>query len=306
MSAPKTASPAAPAPNLPPPPLHNPWRAALWMTGAITSFSAMAIAVRELKGAHDTFEIMAARSAVGLLIVLVAAWATGRLREVSAQRLGGHVLRNAIHFTGQNLWILAVTLIPLAQVFALEFTTPLWTLLIAALFLKEQLTARKVVAIALGSVGVYLILNPGGDIVNPAALYVLGAAVCYALAHVATKALSTTDDALTILFYMCLVQLPLGLVLSASHWVLPTPLQWVWLTLIGLSALSAHFCLTHAMKTTEVSVVVTLDFLRLPLIGVVGMALYGEGFKPMLLVGAALMLVGNLVNVYKPRTKAAG
>ena len=97
-------------------PEHNPLRAALWMTGAITSFSAMAIAVRELKGAHDTFEIMAVRSLVGLVIVLAAALATGRLGEIRAHRLGGHVLRNAIHFTGQNLWILAVTLIPLAQV----------------------------------------------------------------------------------------------------------------------------------------------------------------------------------------------
>ena len=281
-------------------------RAFLWMTGALVSFCLMAIGGRELAGGINTFQILLSRSVIGLLVVSLLIWRTGKFELFRTQRLRLQLGRNLFHFVGQYGWFLGIGLLPLAQVFALEFTTPLWTLLIAALFLKEQLTARKVVAIALGSVGVYLILNPGGDIVNPAALYVLGAAVCYALSYVATKALSTTENPLTILFYMCLVQLPLGLVLSASHFVLPTPLQWVWLTLIGLSALSAHFCLTHAMKTTEVSVVVTLDFLRLPLIGVVGMALYGEGFKPMLLVGAALMLVGNLVNVYKPRTKAAG
>lgn len=281
-------------------------RAFLWMTGALVSFCLMAIGGRELAGGINTFQILLSRSAIGLLVVSILIWRTGKPDLFRTQRLPLQVGRNLFHFVGQYGWFLGIGLLPLAQVFALEFTTPLWTLLIAALFLKEQLTARKAVAIALGSVGVYLILNPGGDIVTTAALYVLGAAVCYALAHVATKALSTTEDPLTILFYMCLVQLPLGLVLSASHFVLPTPLQWVWLTLIGLSALSAHFCLTHAMKTTEVSVVVTLDFLRLPLIGMVGMALYGEGFKPMLLVGAALMLVGNLVNAYKPRAKVAG
>lgn len=281
-------------------------RAFLWMTGALVSFCLMAIGGRELAGGINTFQILLSRSVIGLLVVSAIIWKTGRPELFRTQRLKLQVGRNLFHFVGQYGWFLGLGLLPLAQVFALEFTTPLWTLLIAALFLKEKLSARKAVAIALGSIGVVLILNPGGDIVNPAALYVLGAAVCYALSYVATKALSTTEAPLTILFYMCLVQLPLGLLLSASHFVLPTPLQWVWLTLIGLSALSAHFCLTHAMKTAEVSVVVTLDFLRLPLIGVVGMALYGEGFKPMLLVGAALMLVGNLVNVYKPRGKAAG
>lgn len=276
------------------------------MTGALVSFCLMAIGGRELAGGINTFQILLSRSVIGLLVVSLLIWRTGKLELFRTQRLKLQVGRNLFHFVGQYGWFLGIGLLPLAQVFALEFTTPLWTLLIAALFLKEKLTARKAVAIALGSVGVYLILNPGRDIVNPAALYVLGAAVCYALSYVATKALSTTEAPLTILFYMCLVQLPLGLLLSVSHFVLPTPLQWVWLTLIGLSALSAHFCLTHAMNTTEVSVVVTLDFLRLPLIGVVGMALYGEGFKPMLLVGAALMLVGNLVSVYKPRDKAAG
>ena len=281
-------------------------RAFLWMTGALVSFCLMAIGGRELAGGINTFQILLSRSMIGLLVVSVLIWRTGKPELFRTQRQKLQVGRNLFHFVGQYGWFLGIGLLPLAQVFALEFTTPLWTLLIAALFLKEKLTARKVVAIALGSIGVVLILNPGGDIVNPAALYVLGAAVCYALSYVATKALSTTEAPLTILFYMCLVQLPLGLLLSASHFVAPTPLQWVWLTLIGLSALSAHFCLTHAMKTAEVSVVVTLDFLRLPLIGVVGMLLYGEGFKPMLLVGAALMLVGNLVNVYKPRSKVEG
>ncbi|MDR7307193.1 DMT family transporter [Rhodoferax saidenbachensis] len=276
-------------------------RAFLWMTGALVSFCLMAIGGRELAGGINTFQILLSRSVIGLLVVSAVIWRTGKPELFRTQRLKLQVGRNLFHFVGQYGWFLGIGLLPLAQVFALEFTTPLWTLLIAALFLKEKLTTRKAVAIALGSIGVVLILNPGGDIVNPAALYVLGAAVCYALSYVATKALSTTEAPLTILFYMCLVQLPLGLLLSASHFVVPTPLQWVWLTLIGLSALSAHFCLTHAMKTAEVSVVVTLDFLRLPLIGVVGMALYGEGFKPMLLVGAALMLGGNLVNVYKPR-----
>jgi len=283
---------------------QNPMRAFVWMSGALVSFCLMAIGGRELAGSINTFQILLLRSLIGLLVVSAIIWKTGRLGLLHTRRVPLHLGRNVFHFAGQYGWFLGLGLLPLAQVFALEFTTPLWTLLIAALLLKERPTVRKVGAIALGSLGVYLILNPGGDIVTVAALTVLGAAVCYALAHVATKALSSTEEPLTVLFYMCLVQLPLGLLLGANHWVAPTLMQWVWLVLIGLTALSAHFCMTHAMKTAEVSVVVTLDFLRLPLIGVVGLALYGEGFQAMLLVGATLMLAGNILNVYKVRTRS--
>ncbi len=275
------------------------------MTGALVSFCLMAIGGRELAGGVNTFQILLTRSVIGLLVVSALILRSGRLERFRTQRAGLHLGRNLFHFAGQYGWFLGLGLLPLAQVFALEFTTPLWTLLIAAVLLKEALSVRKLVAIALGSLGVVVILNPGGEMVQSASLYVLAAAVFYALAHVSTKMLSTTEDPLTVLFYMCLVQLPLGLVLGASRLVMPTAMQWVWLTLIGLTALSAHFCMTHAMKRTEVSVVVTLDFLRLPLIGVVGMLLYAEAFKPLLLAGAALMLLGNLVNLTQPRPKPA-
>lgn len=271
----------------------------LWMTGALASFCLMAIAGRELVGGIGTFQILFSRSVIGLAIVSILIWNSGRPQLFHTQRLGLHVGRNLFHFVGQYGWFLGLGLMPLANVFALEFTTPMWTLLVAALFLKESLTLRKVVAIGLSSLGVYLILKPGGDIVKLASLIVLGAAVCYAISHVATKSLSTTEDPLTVLFYMCLVQLPLGLLLGAPGFVAPSPMQWLWLTAIGLTALTAHFSMMQAMKTAEVSVVVTLDFLRLPLIGALGLVFYGEEFRPMLLVGAALMLGGNLVNVYK-------
>jgi drug/metabolite transporter (DMT)-like permease len=271
----------------------------LWMTGALASFCLMAIAGRELAGGIGTFQILLSRSVIGLAIVSVLIWNSGRPQLFHTKRIRLHAGRNLFHFAGQYGWFLGLGLMPLANVFALEFTTPMWTLLIAALFLKESLTMRKVVAIGLGSLGVYLILNPGGDIVKLASLIVLGSAVCYAISHVATKSLSTTEDPLTVLFYMCLLQLPLGLLLGVSGFVAPSPKQWLWLAAIGLTALTAHFSMMQAMKAAEVSVVVTLDFLRLPLIGALGLVFYGEEFRPMLLVGAALMLAGNLVNVYK-------
>jgi drug/metabolite transporter (DMT)-like permease len=276
----------------------------LWMSGALMSFSLMAIGARELAGAIGTFQILFFRSVIGLFVISLVILHTKQTALFQTHRIKLHGGRNLFHFLGQYGWFLGIGLLPLAQVFALEFTTPIWTLAFASVFLKEPLTIRKVIAIALGTVGVYLILAPGSATVNAAAVYVVGAAICYSLAYVSTKSLSSTEDPLTVLFYMCLIQLPMGLMLGANNFVAPTTGQWVWLILIGITALTAHFCLTNAMKTADASVVVTLDFLRLPLIAMVGVAFYSEALKPMLILGASLMLLGNLINLHKPKKAA--
>lgn len=279
-------------------------KAFLWMTGSLASFCLMAIAGRELAGAISTLQILFCRGLIGLLVVSLVILQRRRYALFQTGRIRLHLGRNLFHFVGQYGWFVGIGLLPLAQVFALEFTTPLWTLLIACLFLKESLTPRKVAAILLGSLGVFLMLNLGSAKLSAASLYVVAAAIFYSLAYVATKSLSATEDPLTILFYMCLLQLPVGVLLGIDSFVQPNAAQWGWLTLIGLTALSGHYCITHAMQTTDASVVVTLDFLRLPLIALVGVLVYHETFNPMLVVGAGLMLIGNLLNLYKPATRA--
>ncbi|NVO04696.1 MAG: DMT family transporter [Rhodoferax sp.] len=273
------------------------------MTGSLASFCLMAIAGRELAGTISTLQILFCRGLIGLLLVSLVILQRRRYALFQTRRLKLHLGRNLFHFVGQYGWFVGIGLLPLAQVFALEFTTPLWTLLISCLVLKESLTLRKVAAILLGSLGVVLMLNLGTTTVSAASLYVVAAAIFYSLAYVATKSLSATEDPLTILFYMCLLQLPVGVLFGVNSFVSPTAMQWCWLSLIGLTALSGHFCITRAMQTTDASVVVTLDFLRLPLIAGVGVLVYRETFNPMLVVGAALMLLGNLANLYKPRLK---
>jgi drug/metabolite transporter (DMT)-like permease len=279
-------------------------KAFVWMSGALLSLCLMAIAGRELAGAVHTFEILLVRSVVGLVIAIALICRTGRRELFTTRRWKVHAVRNAAHFIGQYGWFLGLGLLPLAQVFALEFTTPFWTLLIAAVFLKEKLTGRKFLAIALGFAGVFLILNPGREIINPASFYVLIAAVFYAGSYVATKALAPTDAPLTVLFYMNAMQFVFGLIMGLPDFVMPDSRQWCWLVLVGGSAFSAHYCMTNAMKHAEVSVVVTLDFLRLPLIALVGMLVYHEAFRPVLLAAAALMLTGNLINMGRPKKAA--
>lgn len=237
------------------------------------------------------------------MVILIVIACTQNIRLFRTNRIGLHGVRNIFHFIGQYGWFVGIGLLPLAEVFVLEITVPLWTALIAYVFLKEKFTAQKFISILLGIFGVIVIVQPGIEIVNYASLIVLGSAICYTISHASTKSLSSTENPLTILFLMCLVPLPIGLFFSLLHWQNPTHVQWLWITIIGITALSAHYCMAKAMQYAEVTVVVTMDFFRLPVIALIGVALYSESVEITLFVGVLLMFFGNLLNVYIPRNK---
>jgi len=261
----------------------------------------MAIGARELSQQLDTFQILFFRTVIALIIVSVVIIGVKRRSLLRTERFKLHLSRNLFHFAGQYGWFLGIGLLPLAEVFALEFTVPLWTLLIAYLFLGERLTRNKLCAALLGFCGVLVIVKPGFDIISPASFIVLIAAFCYAVAHASTKSLASSEHPLTILFFMCAIQLPIGFSFSIVNWHPPQGIEWLWLLVIGFTSLSAHYCMTKAMQCAEVSFVVTMDFLRLPMIALVGVLLYSEPFEISLFLGAALMLLGNLIGISSPK-----
>jgi drug/metabolite transporter (DMT)-like permease len=272
-------------------------RAAAWMLGALASFLAMAIGGRELAASGmGTFQILLFRSLVGLGVIGLLVLRTGPAL-LRTQRMGEHVWRNVAHFGGQFGWFFAIAAMPLAEVFAIEFTIPIWTALLAAAFLGERLTGVRWLALALGLAGVVLVLRPGAAIVQPAALAALGGALAYAVSHLLTKRLTSSEAPLAILFYMTVVQLPLGLVGAWPQWRPLTLAQAPWLVVVGLTALSAHYCLARALRLADVSVVLPIDFLRLPLVGLLGYLLYGEAVGAAALAGAALILLANVINL---------
>jgi drug/metabolite transporter (DMT)-like permease len=276
-------------------------RAALWMVGALASFMAMAIAGRELAPALSTFQILLFRSLIGLVVISLvltrSGWAQIRTRQPWL-----HLVRNVAHFGGQYGWFYGLAFIPLAEVFALEFTTPVWTALLATFLLGERITRPRIIAIAMGLLGLLLILRPGLEVIQPAALAVLGAAFGYALSHTLTKRITRSDSPLSVLFFMTVIQLPLALIPALPNWNTPPPALWPWLLVVGLAALSAHYCLTSALRLADANVVVPMDFLRLPLIALVGFLFYQEPLDWLVLVGAAVMLAGNYVSIRAERT----
>lgn len=272
--------------------------AALWMGGGLGSLSAMAVAGREMSVELDTFELMLWRSALGVPIVLLVAALGGHLGSLATRRPGLHATRNLFHFGAQNLWFFALASIPLAQVFALEFTTPIWVALLAPLVLAERLTRPGLAAAFLGFVGVLVIARPGAVALQPAHAAALLAALGFAANVLATKALSATEGTLCILFWMTVSQLLMGVLCALPGGIaVPSAVLLPWLGLIGVCGLSAHFCITNALRLAPASVVAPMDFLRLPLIAVVGALMYGERIELAVLAGGALIVVGNLVNI---------
>ncbi|MEZ5912013.1 MAG: DMT family transporter [Paracoccaceae bacterium] len=277
------------------------------MTGAIAAFSAMAIAGRTVSAVHDTFEIMTVRSFIGIAIVVSIAAARGRLHQIRARRLGLHLTRNLFHFTGQNLWFWALTVIPLAPLFALEFTAPIWVMILAALFLGERLSARRIGLACLGFIGILVVTRPNFDSLNAGMAAGALAAICFAVTALFTKRLTRTEPILSILFWLTVMQAGFGtaMVLSDGVATLPTASTLPWLVLIGCTGLLAHYCLTTALSLAPAAVVMPVDFARLPVISLIGMAFYGEALDLWVFAGAALILIANYyIITEKPRIPA--
>jgi drug/metabolite transporter (DMT)-like permease len=266
------------------------------MSGTLVSFMAMAIGGRELSVQLSTFQILFFRSVIGFLVVCFFLGCSN-WRQIFSKQLRVHVLRNISHFGGQFGWFYGIAFIPLAEVFALEFTVPVWTAVLATMLLKEQITRARVAAIVLGVLGVFLILRPGLAVISSASLAVLGSAFCYALSHTLTRRLALVDTPLTILFYMTAIQLPLGFVTSIFDWTTPSLAMLPWIMVVGVAALSGHYCMTRALAIADAIVVVPMDFLRLPLIAAVGFLFYGESLDWFVLAGGVVMFTGNFLNI---------
>ncbi|MEP5731880.1 MAG: DMT family transporter [Sulfitobacter sp.] len=282
-------------------------RAAFWMIGAVLSFTAMAVAGRELGDTFDTFEIMMWRSAIGLTIVLAILWKTNSFSQIKTQIIGTHLVRNLFHFTGQNLWFFAVTAIPLAQVFALEFTTPLWVIVLSAVLLGERLTPIRVTAAGMGFVGILIVARP--DMAGMS-LGLGAAAICaifFGLTYVFTKKLTRSESTATIMFYLTGLQLIFGLVTTGydGHITLPDLASFPWLLLVALCGLLAHFSIAKALSFAPAAVVAPIDFARLPLIAIIAMLLYAEPLDIWVFVGAIIIFAGNYLNIWSETRKAA-
>ncbi|MAP51188.1 MAG: hypothetical protein CMM11_07320 [Rhodospirillaceae bacterium] len=126
----------------------------------------------------------------------------------------------------------------------------------------------------------------------------LFATFCFASTYVFTRHMSITESPLTIIFYMNLIQLPIGLLTSLHDWNYPLMQSWPWVLLLGLTGLGSHFCFAHAFRHADAIVVTPLDFFRLPLIAIIGWTFYNESWDLFIFLGGTIIFSGNLLNLW--------
>ena len=265
------------------------------MIGCLSSFIGMAVASRELASSMPIMQILLLRSAVGVAVMLL--FARRLLPELlQCKELPLHVVRNLVHFSAQYFWTLGVVMLPLAYVFALEFTMPIWVALFACLALGERITRIRAYAIGASFVGALIVLRPDTGL-DPAALMVLAAAAGYGASAVFVKRLTAHSSPVVIVMWMVLMQLPMAAVMlwfsGGAVW-----LGWhdaPWIVILGVATLSAHYAMARALQVMDASLAIPIDFLRVPLIAVLGWLVYGESISAAVFFGAAVIAGANFV-----------
>ena len=272
----------------------------LWMFGFILNITIMALCIRELSHKYSSFEIQNFRNIFSILI-LVFIFLVKKNTKLKSYQLKNNFIRNIFHFIGQSCWTWGLTVLPLALVFSLEFTMPIWASIIALLFLKEKINLNKILFLVLGLIGTFTILLPDTNNINFYNIIVLISAISYAFAHNFTKKLTETDSILSILFFMSVIQLPLSFIGSLTigklNFLILEDLPLI--IVLTATSLLAHLSLSSALKKSDASIILPIDYIRLPLIALVGWYYYDEVMTYNIIVGSSLIIIGTILFLRK-------
>lgn len=286
--------------------------AVTWMVGALISFTLVAIAGRSAARGADALQIAVWRTLIGFSILVLIIKAQGiAFGSLTSRRPGLQVVRNLVHFTAQFSWLYALTRMTLAELTALEFTAPLWVALLAPFLLGERLTALRLGAAVLGFIGVLIVVRPGAIPLSEGTPFGMIAAIGFALSMLTTKRLLIGDNALTVLFWMQGLQILIGLAVILGRATLgygpglpmPDLITFCWLAGVGAFGLTAHYSLAKAFTYADAIIVAPMDFLRLPLMVLVGVVLYAEPLDFWVLGGGLIVVVANFLNIRGERQR---
>jgi drug/metabolite transporter (DMT)-like permease len=268
-------------------------RGCVWMFLSTFAFAAMVGFVREASNSFNAFEVTFWRALFGLAFMIP--WLVRvRLRGLGTARAGLHLTRNIVHFIGIIAWFYVVERINLSVGIALQFTVPLFTIVMAAAILKERVDAARWTATAIGFAGILVIVRPDTGAFDALAAITLVSAAFYAGSNIATKAIGRADSSEVVVFYMHLMHVPMALAgalafgMSVPGWAdLPV------LAGVAVCATLAHYLLAQALREADASVIMPIDFLRLPWTASLAYVLFGETPLAGAWIGGAVIFVAT-------------
>ena len=273
-------------------PLSTPMRATLLMLAAMLAFSCMSAFVRLAAEQLHSFEVAFFRNALALLMLLplIANRGTAIMRS---PRMDLHLLRAGLGAVAMMSFFTAITLIPLAETTVLGFASPFFATIAAILFLGERIRAHRTIALALGFVGVMVVLRPGFVEISTGAALMLLSALIIGITAVLVKKLSATDQPEAIAIWMVALQTPITLLAAFFFWEWPSVETWGWLICLAAAGCIGHLCWTRAMSIAEVSQLQPLEFAKLPFIAIIGFVGFSEVPSQWVWLGGALIFAAN-------------
>lgn len=266
----------------------------------MAGLAGVSLSIRGVKADIALQELLFFRAFIGLIAITILVAPRG-WRILIPKRPGLQLVRNLFHVSAQYCVFFAILVVPLAEVTAIEFTVPLITGLFAAPLLKEKIGRARWIGMITGFVGVLLVVRPVFAEVPPALLIAIFGAVLFSLNSVMVKVLSQVEDAGTMVFVMNVIQTLV--LLGPALYVWTTP-QWhhvPWLLTLGLSGIGTHYCLSRALAIADISIVLPLDFLRMPFIAIIAYLVWGETFSPWTAVGAAIIFGSSYFAIMRER-----
>ena len=274
------------------------------MAGSMVLFSMMHGTVRLLSDDIHPFEIAFFRNLFGVLTV--APWFIRYGWEpLRTKRLSLHLQRGVLNVVAMLMFFSALSLSPIALVQALAFTSPLFATVLAILFLKERVGARRWTAICVGFLGTLIIIRPGVQDIDLGAMLTVGSAAIWAACLIMIKRLSDTDSAVTITTYMVVVMTPLTGIAAAFVWVTPTWEQLGWLCACGVWGTLAQLITTKSLSMAAASFVLPLDFTKIIWGALIGYVAFGEVVDGWTWGGAIIIFVGATYITLRERKLAA-
>ncbi len=253
----------------------NSIKGAIWMLAASLCYVFSATLTRYLAGSYPTFELTFLRCVFGVMI-LTPIILRGGVGQLKTKAFPLHCVRTLITYFAILLWFYATEHVPVGDFFAIQFVSPLFTIAVAALLLREKVGLKSWLAAIVGFLGVLVIIRPGYIPISLGIIAALGTAGAYAFVNTCIKVLSRYDSPTVMTFYVNVLILPLSAIPAYLTWKTPQSEDWPILIGVALSATMAQFCVASSISLADARVVQPMNFLRMPIAAAMGFMVFGE------------------------------
>ena len=276
-----------------PSPQRPPYQtAALLMFLSAILFGLMAVAIRLASQSLHTFEVAFFRNFFGLAATLPLLFRHGP-SLLRTEHLPRYLIRCLIGIIGMLCGFWAIGHLPLAQAVALSYSSPIFVVIAAALFLGERVHARRWTAVAIGFVGVLVITRPGSSTFSFGMMIAVVSAFMTGLVSIQIKRLSAIEPADRIVFFTTLIWVPMSLIPAVFVWRWPEGIVWLWVIAAGVLGTGGHMLWTRALKLGDVSALTPISFTQLPVVAIAGWLLFAERVDRWTIVGTLIILVSS-------------